>query len=214
MTNTTGTYPDTLHNADGTHRAGAPEVVDPNVFNELIRRHQREHRDRDEHTYDLYRRLAAVLTELAQHGENIKILNEDLQTLTLPDGTPLIVGSDAAHILQGPTGGIGYFKTLRAWGFGNRIYGLPRTATVTRTHLQALMGAQATFSALCLSYGHEGNLVLWDSDNPVGDEVVLRRHELIAVYDEGAGQDTFDAVAAAQKIIDQALAKNVFASGE
>jgi len=211
MTNTTGAYPDTLHNADGTHRAEAPEVVDPNVFGELIRRHQTEHRDRDEYAYDLYRRLAAVLTELAQRGENIKIVNEDLQTLTLPDGTPVTIGSDAAYILQGPTGGISYYKTLRAWDFGNRIYGLPRTATVTEAHLQALMGARGAFSALYLDYRADGNLALWDENLSSPEkrcEVLLRYNELVAIYNEGAGQDDFDAVAAAQKIIDEVLAKD------
>lgn len=212
MTKLNGSYPDHLHNDDGSHRAEAPEVSDPAVFRENLRAHLNEHRDREDRIRELYKHLAATLTQLGQEGETIKIFNEDLRATLLPDGAPLILGSKAAFILQGATGGIGYYADLKAWDSGGVIQGLPKTATVTAEHLQALMNARATFPALLFSFGCPGNLLLWDSDKPSrsrAEPVVLRRGELFELYDKLAGRDDFDdaVLAAAQRIIDEALAK-------
>lgn len=152
MTNTTSQYPDTLHHDDGSHRNTSPEVTDPGIFEEMKRRHLREHIDQDNAVWALYKQLAATLTQLAQAGETIKVIDRDLNPLTLPDGSPLIVGSREAFILQGATGGISYYEDLKAWDCGSDgIQGLPKTATVTWEHLTslaALTGPRGRFRIL------------------------------------------------------------------
>lgn len=87
------------------------------------------------------------------------------------------------------------------------IYQSPKaskTATISEEDVSALMNARAGFPVLTYLLG---NLLLWDSDRPAPGLVVLRRSELMEYCDTAAGREDFDAVAAAQQIIDEVLAK-------